>query len=121
MTVVKAVMKGEAKIKFPLLTHPPPPLVDISVTLEPLCVFETRKVCINTGLGAMFNPVITTSKPKLLISLFSRVQDKTEVKVHDYIEFIKLRLRTEKKHSILVNFVKNSEKSVLTSIFFSQN
>ena len=89
-------MKGEAKIKFPLLTHPPPPLADISVTLEPLCVFETRKVCINTGLGAMFNPVITTSKPKLLISLFSRVQDKTEVKVHDYIEFIKFRLRTEK-------------------------
>ena len=49
---------------------------------------DIQSILINTGLGAMFNPVITTSKPKLLISLFSRVQVTTEVKVHDNIEFI---------------------------------
>ena len=43
---------------------------------------------INTGLEAISTPVITTSKPKVLVYLFSRMQITTKGKVHDYIEFI---------------------------------
>ena len=36
-------------------------------------------VVIRTGLEAIYTPVLTTSKPKSLISLFRRVQDTIEV------------------------------------------